>query len=64
VREMKQHTREELAEAVMKYEEELWPRGNEAVIASKENTNMLHDWESLWKSPLFVAGVAKDAKKD
>ncbi|PQE18137.1 fad binding domain-containing protein [Rutstroemia sp. NJR-2017a BBW] len=64
VREMKQYTAEELAEAVMKYEEELWPRGNEAVIASKENTNMIHDWESLWKSPLFVEGLTKDEKKD
>ncbi|PQE03107.1 fad binding domain-containing protein [Rutstroemia sp. NJR-2017a BVV2] len=64
VREMKQYTTEELAEAVMKYEEELWPRGNEAVIASNENTNMIHDWESLWKSPLFVEGLAKDEKKD
>ncbi|PQE32699.1 fad binding domain-containing protein [Rutstroemia sp. NJR-2017a WRK4] len=43
VKEMKQYTAEELAEAVMKYEEELWPRGNEAVIASNENTNMIHD---------------------
>jgi hypothetical protein len=55
---------EELAEAVMKYEEELWPRGNDAVIASKENTNMIHDWESLWRSPLFVEGLTKDVKKD
>jgi 2-polyprenyl-6-methoxyphenol hydroxylase-like FAD-dependent oxidoreductase len=43
LREMKEHTPEELAAAVKRYEVELWPRGNEAVLASHENTNAVHD---------------------
>jgi hypothetical protein len=60
---MKEPIRKEFAEAVTKYEEKLWPRGNKSVIASEENINMLHDWESMLKSPLFVGGMAKNVAK-
>ena len=43
LRAMKQQTPGELAAAVKRYETELWPRGNEAVLASHENTNAVHD---------------------
>ncbi|KAK7990523.1 hypothetical protein PG990_014803 [Apiospora arundinis] len=60
VREMKAPTREALAGAVKNYEKELWPRGNEAVLASEDNTNMVHDWESMLRSPLFVGGMVRN----
>jgi hypothetical protein len=40
---MEEATTKELAKAVTKYEVELWPRGRESVLASEENTNMVHD---------------------
>lgn len=43
VREIKEPTREEISGAIKKYEEEMWPRGKEAMLASEENTNILHD---------------------
>ena len=43
LRAMKEQTPSELAAAVKRYETELWPRGNEAVLASHENTNAVHD---------------------
>lgn len=60
---MKEHTPQELAAAVIRYEEDLWPRGNEAVLASLENTNAVHNWSTMMQSPLFTGGLAKDAKK-
>jgi len=59
---MKDHTKEELVDAIRKYEKELWPRGHEAVLASLENTLMMHDWNSVMKSPLFVGGMVQNAK--
>ena len=64
LREMKEHTPEELAAAVKRYEVELWPRGNEAVLASHENTNAVHDWKTMMKSPLFTDGLAKISKEE
>jgi len=61
---MKDHTREELVGAIRKYEEEVWVRGHEAVMASLENTIMLHNWDSVVKSPLFVSGVAQYIKTE
>lgn len=63
LRDMAAPTREALADAVRKYEEELWPRGKEAVLASEENTNMVHDWDSMLQSPLFVGGMARNVAK-
>jgi hypothetical protein len=57
---MKAHTPEELAAAVKRYEVELWPRGEAAVLASRENTNAVHDWKTMMQSPLFTEGLAKD----
>ncbi|XMA07863.1 hypothetical protein WAI453_000654 [Rhynchosporium graminicola] len=56
---MSSHTPSELAAAVQRYETELWPRGNEAVLASHENTNAVHDWKTMMQSPLFTSGLAK-----
>jgi 2-polyprenyl-6-methoxyphenol hydroxylase-like FAD-dependent oxidoreductase len=64
LREMKEQTPEELAAAVKRYEVELWPRGNEAVLASHENTNAVHDWNTMMQSPLFTGGLAKLSKKE
>lgn len=61
---MKEHTPEELAAAVKRYEVELWPRGNEAVLASHENTNAVHDWNTMMQSPLFTGGLAKISKEE
>ncbi|EHK96368.1 putative Tetracycline resistance protein from transposon/Tn4400 [Glarea lozoyensis 74030] len=63
LREMKEHTPAELKAAVRRYETELWPRGNEAVLASHENTNAVHDWNTMMSSPLFTEGLAKDKKE-
>jgi hypothetical protein len=56
---MKGQTSEELRKAVQAYEKDLWPRGREAVLASNENTNAVHDWSTMLKSPLFTGGLAK-----
>lgn len=61
---MKEQTPSELAAAVQRYETELWPRGNEAVLASSENTNAVHDWKTMMSSPLFTSGLAKEGDKD
>ena len=65
LRNMKEQTSEELRKAVQAYEKDLWPRGREAVLASNENTNAVHDWGTMLKSPLFTGGLAKagDAAK-
>jgi hypothetical protein len=60
---MNELTMKEIAEAVTKYEEGLWPRGKESVLASEDITNMLHEWESMLKSSLFVVGMAKNVAK-
>jgi hypothetical protein len=61
---MEEHTPKELAVAVTRYESDLWPRGSEAVLASLENTNAVHDWSTMMQSPLFTGGLAKDVAKD
>lgn len=53
-----------MAAAVKRYEVELWPRGNEAVLASHENTNAVHDWSTMMQSPLFTGGLAKLSKEE
>jgi hypothetical protein len=63
VRAMKEPTTKELAKAVTMYEEEMWPRGKESVLASEENTNMVHNWDDMLKSPLFVGGVVQKVEK-
>lgn len=60
LRAMKAQTPEELAAAVRRYEVELWPRGNEAVLASHENTIAVHDWNTMLQSPLFTSGLARE----
>ncbi|TVY41155.1 FAD-dependent monooxygenase [Lachnellula occidentalis] len=64
LREMKEHTPEELAAAVKRYEVELWPRGHEAVLQSHENTNAVHDWKTMMQSDLFTGGLAKLSKEE
>ena len=61
---MKDQTHDELAAAVNRYEADLWPRGNEAVLASLENTNAVHDWTTMLQSPLFTAGLVRVVEKD
>lgn len=61
---MKEHTPEELAAAVKRYEVELWPRGHEAVLQSHENTNAVHDWKTMMQSDLFTGGLAKLSKEE
>jgi hypothetical protein len=56
---MKEQTSEELRKAVQAFEKDLWPRGREAVLASNENTNAVHDWNTMLKSPLFTGGLSK-----
>jgi hypothetical protein len=31
-------------------------------MASHENTNAVHDWNTMLQSPLFTAGLVKDKK--
>jgi hypothetical protein len=57
---MKEQTVEELKKAIIEYENGLWSRGREAVLASNENTNMVHDWSTMMQSPLFSGGMAKE----
>jgi hypothetical protein len=63
IREMKELTREGLLLAVSKYEREMWPRGAEVVLDSQENTRLLHDWDSIFKSQLFRGGMARKVEK-
>ncbi|KAL9640248.1 MAG: hypothetical protein Q9164_000394 [Protoblastenia rupestris] len=63
VREMKESTKEELGLAVGKYEKEMWPRGAEAVLDSQENTRLLHDWNTIFESPLFRGAMAQNVGK-
>jgi hypothetical protein len=63
LRGMKEPTPLELAAAVKRYEAQLFPRGNEAVLASNENTNAVHDWALMMESPLFKGGLAKEGDK-
>ncbi|TAQ87030.1 hypothetical protein B7494_g4654 [Chlorociboria aeruginascens] len=60
LRNMKEPTPFELAAAVKRYEAELVPRGNEAVLASNDNTNAVHNWVTMMDSPLFRAGPARE----
>ncbi|KAH7351237.1 hypothetical protein BKA65DRAFT_254670 [Rhexocercosporidium sp. MPI-PUGE-AT-0058] len=64
LRAMSSHTPTELSAAVKRYETELWPRGNEAVLASHENTNAVHNWKTMMQSPLFTSGLAKKGDKN
>ena len=58
---MKAHTREELAAAVARYEQEVWQRGHDVVMQNRENSLAIHDWEALSQSALMVRGVKRDA---
>lgn len=48
-----------LKEAVLRYEEEMVPRGRTEVLSSLENTVAVHDWEKLMQAPIFKHGVAR-----
>jgi hypothetical protein len=63
LRAMKAHTREELAKAIGKYEQEVWTRGLAAVMENAENTVAVHDWEKVTQSPLVAKGLKKVADK-
>lgn len=60
---MKDSTPAELATAVKNYEKDLFPRGKDAVLASNENTNAVHDWSTMMESPLFKEGLRKEGDK-
>ncbi|KAK0611949.1 hypothetical protein B0T14DRAFT_571795 [Immersiella caudata] len=62
-KEMKEQTPAELAKAVQEYENEVWPRGHEAVMANLENTIFLHNWETVMQSAAIVAGVKREGDK-
>ena len=44
------------ATAVEAYEDEMIPRGRDAVIQSNNNSIAVHDWEHLMQSPSFAKG--------
>ncbi|KAI9845094.1 MAG: hypothetical protein M1837_005098 [Sclerophora amabilis] len=46
-----------VASAITAYEQELWQRGKEAVLASNANSKSVHNWSELLQSPLFTAGL-------
>lgn len=60
LRSMTEHTSEELAAAVKRYEADLFIRGREGVITSNENTNAVHDWATIMDSPLFKDGMQRE----
>ncbi len=47
------------ATAIGMYEDEMIARGGEEVRLSAMNTRMLHDWELVRESPMFMAGMAQ-----
>lgn len=51
-----------LREAVARYEDTMWKRGEEAVMSSLENSAAVHDWETLKQSPLFQKGLGRSVK--
>lgn len=50
--------------AVTAYEREMWQRGKEAVVGSRENTLAIHDWDKLLRSPLFQSGLKRDGERE
>ena len=54
-----QRTPAQLATAIHEYEKELLVRGRETVLAKSENSNSLHDWETIMKSPLLFVGACR-----
>lgn len=49
----------ELAAAVKRYEADLFERGRDGVVASNENTNAVHEWETMMESSLFTDGLQR-----
>ncbi|KAF2498931.1 FAD/NAD(P)-binding domain-containing protein [Lophium mytilinum] len=47
------------AETITAFEDEMIARAGEEVRMSTTNTGMLHDWESVMKSPVMTAGLKK-----
>lgn len=47
----------DVSSAVTAYEEEMWPRGKEAVMSSNHNSLSTHNWSTLLNSPIFTAGL-------
>ena len=43
-------------DAVSSYDKDIVARGGEEVRVSKINTEMVHQWENLMKSPLMSGG--------
>ena len=58
-----QRTPAQLATAIHEYEKEFWVRGRETVLANSENSNSLHDWETIMKRPLFVGACRREGDK-
>jgi 2-polyprenyl-6-methoxyphenol hydroxylase-like FAD-dependent oxidoreductase len=46
-------------EIITAFEDEMIARGGEEVRTSTTNTGMLHNWESVMKSPVMTAGLKK-----
>lgn len=47
------------AEAVSRYEAEMTARAGAEVALSTANTRMVHDWETVLKSPLMTSGIKR-----
>ncbi|KAL2130378.1 hypothetical protein VTI74DRAFT_6540 [Chaetomium olivicolor] len=60
LRAMRAHTREELARAVGKYEQDVWKRGYDVVMQNLQNTLDVHDWAKVSQSMLVTTGVGRD----
>lgn len=48
-----------LSEAISSYDKDIIARGGEEVRVSKINTEMVHQWENLMKSPLMNGGAGR-----
>lgn len=51
-----------LQDAMKAYEDELVERGHEAVVASGQNSLMVHDWDRLMEAQIFKQGIVAGAK--
>lgn len=54
-------TREALSAAIVAYEEELVPRGRNAVEVNNLNTVAIHNWSTVLESPIIKFGSRPDA---
>jgi hypothetical protein len=50
----------EITAAITAYDTDVQTRGRAAVLSSLENSLMVHDWDKMRESMVYMRGMAKD----